>query len=107
MLRALYSAIRALEALTSTITQYYRINIQDGRVFIGIFTCMDKDKNIILTNTEEYHLEKSAMYTKGSSWSFVCFPANSDFIFWPLGRYVGMVMIPWRYVVKVEVEMID
>lgn len=62
--------LRALTALNATLNQYYRISIQDDRVFIGVFTCMDKDKNIILTNTEEYRLEKSATYTKGSLQTF-------------------------------------
>lgn len=98
---------RALDALTSTLNQYYRISIQDGRVFIGVFTCMDKDKNIILTSTEEYRLEKSGTYAKGSPWFLQLVSLQVLMLFRLLGRYVGMVMVPWRYVVKVEVEMID
>ena len=52
---------------------------------------------------------KSLPHTPKVRYGLSRFPATSDFIliFWSLGRYVGMVMIPWRYVVKVEVEMID
>ncbi|KAF9521056.1 hypothetical protein BS47DRAFT_1286270, partial [Hydnum rufescens UP504] len=72
-----------LETLRSTLSQYYRITIKDGRVFIGTFVCIDRERNMILTNTEEFMLGQADPNT---------------------GRFVGMVMIPWRYVVKAEVE---
>ncbi|KAJ3309064.1 hypothetical protein HDU76_003742, partial [Blyttiomyces sp. JEL0837] len=31
-----------------------RVMITDGRVFTGIFMCVDKDKNIILSGAEEF-----------------------------------------------------
>ncbi|KAI9015868.1 hypothetical protein CLU79DRAFT_765030 [Phycomyces nitens] len=31
-----------------------RIQTTDGRTFIGVFVCVDKDKNIILAHTEEF-----------------------------------------------------
>jgi small nuclear ribonucleoprotein (snRNP)-like protein len=43
---------------------------------------MDKQLNIILTNTEEYRLND---------------PSSQ-------GRFVGMVMIPWKQITKVEVQ---
>ena len=65
-----------LEALLS---QTLRITANDGRTFIGTFACIDKQKNIIITNTDEYRIGG---------------PAH--------GRYVAMVMVPWRLVIKVE-----
>ena len=59
----------------------YRVSIQDGRIFIGNFACIDREKNIVLSNTEEYRTGEG-----------------------PRGRYVGLVMIPWRWVIKAEVE---
>lgn len=59
----------------------WRMTIQDKRVFVGTLACMDKEKNIILVNTDEYR--------------------NGDA---SNGRYVAMIMIPWRWVVKAEVE---
>ncbi|KAG8903335.1 hypothetical protein FRC00_000145, partial [Tulasnella sp. 408] len=73
---------QAYEFLESTLRLTYRITIQDGRIFIGNFACIDKQKNMILSNTEEYR-------------------ANE-----PKGRYVGLIMIPWRWVVKAEVESV-
>lgn len=75
----------ALDMLRSTLSQYYKITIQDGRYFIGSFACIDRDKNMILTNTEEYRTFR---------------PGEP-----PKARFVGMVMIPWKWVVKAEVEL--
>lgn len=35
-----------------------RIKITDGRLFIGTFVCIDKEKNIILAHTEEFRERK-------------------------------------------------
>ncbi len=58
-----------------------RIRINDERIFIGTFVCTDKHCNIILTNTEEFRPNGGHQ-----------------------GRFVGMIMIPWKLVLKVEVE---
>jgi N-alpha-acetyltransferase 38, NatC auxiliary subunit len=71
----------ALEFLRTTLGLTYRVSIQDGRVFIGNFACIDREKNIVLSNTEEYRIDEG-----------------------PRGRFVGLVMIPWRWVTKAEVE---
>ncbi|KAF8584938.1 hypothetical protein K439DRAFT_1633059 [Ramaria rubella] len=71
----------SVEKLESLLGRVWRVSIQDKRVFIGTLVCTDKEKNIILTNADEYR--------RGD---------HSD------GRYVGMVMIPWRWVLKAEVE---
>ena len=66
-----------------------RVGIADGRVFVGVFACIDKGKNIVLVNTEEFRI--------GSQ------PGSLG----ARGRYVGMVMVPWKYVVTVEAENDD
>ncbi|OAD79409.1 hypothetical protein PHYBLDRAFT_139438 [Phycomyces blakesleeanus NRRL 1555(-)] len=55
-----------------------RIQISDGRTFIGVFMCVDKDKNIILAHAEEFRGDEK--------------------------RLVGLVMIPGKHLVKVEAE---
>lgn len=74
----------ALAFLQSTLRLTYRITIQDGRIFLGTFACIDKEKNIVLTNTEEYRVG----------------------VVGQKGRYVGLIMVPWRWVTKAEVEQI-
>ncbi|RHY53638.1 hypothetical protein DYB30_000365 [Aphanomyces astaci] len=34
--------------------QVLRVEITDGRILVGLFHCLDKDKNLILTETTEY-----------------------------------------------------
>ncbi|OBZ81335.1 N-alpha-acetyltransferase 38, NatC auxiliary subunit [Choanephora cucurbitarum] len=58
-----------------------RVRISDGRVFIGTFVCIDKDKNIILAHTEEFRGNEK--------------------------RLVGLVMIPGKHLVKVETEDLE
>jgi len=62
-----------------------RISTTDGRVFLGTFAGTDKPLNLLLSNAEEYKPAKSG----GGMLE---------------GRYVGMVLVPWRLVVKVEGE---
>jgi len=65
--------------------QLLRITAKDGRIFIGTFAGTDKPLNVILINAEEYRIG----------------PDQDD------GRYVGQVMLPWKYIVKVEAHIPD
>jgi len=71
----------AVSSIRDILQRTLRICASDGRVFIGTFVCVDKQLNIILTNTEEYRIGGSLQ-----------------------GRFVGMVMVPWRLALKVEVQ---
>lgn len=77
------SASPAIGRLKALLRQIVRVTISDGRIFIGSFAGTDQPLNILLINAEEYRLGLEE---------------NPD------GRYVGQVVIPWRLVVKVEVE---
>ncbi|EJD05348.1 uncharacterized protein FOMMEDRAFT_165802 [Fomitiporia mediterranea MF3/22] len=68
----------AVSTLRALLNQTLRVTCSDGRVFVGTFVCVDKQLNLILANTDEYSANK------------------------PEGRYVTMVMVPWRLVVSVE-----
>lgn len=61
---------------------------------------------MVLTNSEEYRAEGPDSYAKGecsfrSCWSMI----HTRRV--PAGRFVGMIMVPWRYIVRAEVEMAD
>ncbi|TFY71225.1 hypothetical protein EVG20_g1785 [Dentipellis fragilis] len=73
----------AVLALKSLLRLTLRVFIADGRIFLGTFAGTDKSLNLLLVNTEEFRLGPSD---------------NPD------GRYVGQVMIPWRLVIKTEVQ---
>ncbi|RHY29775.1 hypothetical protein DYB32_004858 [Aphanomyces invadans] len=62
--------------------QVLRVEITDGRILVGHFHCLDKDKNLILTDTTEYR------YAAKDSTP-------------PSVRQLGMTLIPGRHVVKI------
>ena len=74
----------AIATVESYLQRVLRICISDNRIFLGTFVCMDKQLNIILTNTEEFRLGGSSQ-----------------------GRFVGMVMVPWKQITKLEVQGAD
>lgn len=70
-----------IQKLASYLNFKARIKITDGRVFIGTFMCIDKQKNVILANTREYREDEE--------------------------RLVGLVMIPGEHLVKMETEDLE
>ncbi|KAI9209231.1 uncharacterized protein BJ171DRAFT_111576, partial [Polychytrium aggregatum] len=64
--------------LRSFLQRQVRVVITDGRRFVGCFVCIDKAKNIILRGAQEFK--------------------NDDI------RYVGLIMIPGKHVVKIELR---
>ncbi|KAJ6569420.1 hypothetical protein B0H19DRAFT_1135402 [Mycena capillaripes] len=76
-------ASAAVERLKGLLCETLRVTVADGRIFIGSFAGTDKPLNILLLNTDEFRLGPDE---------------NPD------GRYVGQILIPWRLVVKAEVQ---
>jgi small nuclear ribonucleoprotein (snRNP)-like protein len=73
----------AVERLKELLCQNLRVTVTDGRIFIGSFAGTDQPLNILLLNTDEFRLGPDE---------------NPD------GRYVGQILIPWKLVVKAEVQ---
>jgi small nuclear ribonucleoprotein (snRNP)-like protein len=73
----------AVQSLKSLFNQTMRVSTRDGRVFLGTFAGTDKQLNILLINTDEYRFLPLQH-------------AN------PHGRFVGLVLVPWRLVMRVE-----
>lgn len=85
--------------LTSLLNKTLHIHTTDTRIFVGQMKCTDKDRNIILSLTHEYRHppvsaveEAAAGATTGS--------VKVDMI----RRFVGLVVVPGRYITKIEVE---
>ena len=74
----------AIQNLKSILRGTLRIITGDSRAFIGTFVGTDKSLNIILLNTEEFRLGADAN---------------------PTGRYVGQVMIPWRLIRSIGLQV--
>ena len=77
----------AVAKLRQLLGRTVKVGIQDSRIFLGTFACTDKALNIVLANTYEYRPSEAA--EDGN----------------PPGRYVGMVMIAWKYVRDVELQI--
>jgi len=76
----------AIQNLKSILRGTLRVITDDNRAFIGTFVGTDKSLNILLLNTEEFRLGEDA---------------NT------VGRYVGQVMIPWRLIRGVGLQVAD
>lgn len=74
----------AIQNLKSILRGIIRIITNDSRAFIGTFVGTDKSLNILLLNTEEFRLDADAN---------------------PAGRYVGQVMIPWRLIKDIGLQV--
>ncbi|KAI0069975.1 hypothetical protein K474DRAFT_1670548 [Panus rudis PR-1116 ss-1] len=73
----------ATSYLQKLFRQTIRITITDGRIFLGTFAGTDKHLNLLLVNTDEFRFTP---------------PHYAN----PNGRFVGLVMIPRRLIVKIE-----
>ena len=88
---------QAIDAVKSLLNRSMRIRTSDGRIFIGTFVCVDKQLNVVLTNTDEYRVTPRADANDNGTTEKVD----------ERGRYVTMVMVPWRLVVKIEARNLD
>lgn len=86
--QAAQSPAAVVEQLKSLLRQTLRVTILDGRIFLGTFAGTDRLLNVLLINTDEFKL------TGPSSNS------NPN----PNGRFVGLILVPWRLVIKIEVH---
>ena len=48
-------ADRAREVLKGYLSKRFRVEISDGRIIEGSFVCTDRDRNIVLSNCEEFY----------------------------------------------------
>jgi small nuclear ribonucleoprotein (snRNP)-like protein len=74
----------AVRNLKSILRGTLRVIINDNRAFVGTFVGTDKSLNILLLNTEEFRLDAGE---------------NTA------GRYVGQVMIPWRIIQSIGLQI--
>ncbi|ORY38366.1 hypothetical protein BCR33DRAFT_854031 [Rhizoclosmatium globosum] len=65
-----------------------RIEASDGRIFTGVFMCVDKYKNVILSGAEEYSVNDDEDTGEKKDER----------------RYVGMIMVPGKHLVRMAIE---
>jgi small nuclear ribonucleoprotein (snRNP)-like protein len=74
----------AIRNLKNILRATLRIITDDNRAFVGTFVGTDKSLNILLLNTEEF-----------------CLDSGDN----TAGRYVGRVMIPWRIIQNIGLQV--
>ncbi|KAG6546292.1 hypothetical protein Mapa_012332 [Marchantia paleacea] len=67
-----------------------RVGVEDGRIFVGKFHCLDKQGNIILYDTLEYRQINQATSSSDSSSRANASPSGME------QRSLGLVLIPAR-----------
>ena len=94
---------QATAYLTSLLNKTLHIHISDGRVFVGQLKCTDNERNIILALTHEYRqptqtdIKRAAERNEHSS-------AAGNVKVDMRKRFVGLVVVPGKYIEKIEVE---
>lgn len=111
-------------SIHALLEQTLHIRTNDGRVFIGTFICTDKPLNIILVNTEEYRFPipepissvSSIPSARDSDVGSQAEPFQTQRRRYPppptlnpnklpKGRYVGMVLIPFRLILSIHSQV--
>ncbi|THY35200.1 hypothetical protein D6D01_01510 [Aureobasidium pullulans] len=93
----------ATEYLTRLLNKTLRIHTTDSRIFVGTVKCTDQERNIILSLTHEYRqpppsvVENAAMQMEVDG-------VEGNVKVDMLKRFVGLVVVPGRYITKIEVE---
>lgn len=85
--------------LQSLINKTLRVYTTDSRLFVGTFKCTDPNSNIVLSLTHEYRQPSQQKLAEAAS------NAESDtFKAEMTSRYLGLVVVPGQYIVKIEQE---
>ncbi|WYZ44350.1 hypothetical protein EsH8_VII_000786 [Colletotrichum jinshuiense] len=87
--------------LTSLLNKNLRIVAVDGRMFLGQFKCTDPDRNVVLAHTYEYRQPSAQQRAEAAKKAVEgTGTATMDMT----SRYLGLVVVPGQYIVKIEVE---
>src|SRR5271170_6345504 len=77
--------------ITKWLNQRLRITITDTRIFEGWFKCVDRDCNIVLAGTQEFH--------DGPPPPHSLLPGNQQV---DQERFIGLIVIPGKHVKNIE-----
>ncbi|KAK4634568.1 Small nuclear ribonucleoprotein-associated protein B [Fulvia fulva] len=93
----------ATSYLTSLLNRTLHIHTNDGRMFVGQMKCTDNERNIILAVTHEYR-EPSEQDVERAMRRHEKEGATGNFNVDMKKRFVGLVVVPGRFITKIEVE---
>ncbi|KAK5163149.1 uncharacterized protein LTR77_010933 [Saxophila tyrrhenica] len=94
---------QATAYLTSLLNKTLHIHISDGRMFVGQLKCTDNERNIILAMTHEYRQPSKKDVERAAAEHEASEKAGKVKVDMKK-RFVGLVVVPGRYIEKVEVE---
>lgn len=89
---------QAIQYLTEMLGKSLRITTTDTRMFLGQLKCLDADCNLILDKTHEYRLSSTQATISDEIEQESNHSPNLS------SRYVGLVVIPGRYITRIELE---
>jgi len=97
--------------LGSLLNKNFRITTTDSRIFWGTFKCTDPESNIVLQHTYEYRhptsqqvSDAAAASASASTSTSTPKKANAKVKVDMTSRYLGLVVVPGKYIVRIEVE---
>ncbi|KAL3418575.1 LSM domain-containing protein [Phlyctema vagabunda] len=89
---------QAEDYLNSLLNKTLRIHTTDQRMFLGQFKCTDSDRNVILSQAFEYR------FPPAPNASELAAEQQGRIVKEMSSRYLGLVVVPGEYTVKIEVE---
>ncbi|KAI4721500.1 hypothetical protein E4T48_02239 [Aureobasidium sp. EXF-10727] len=94
---------QATEYLISLLNKTLRIHTTDSRIFVGTMKCTDQERNIILSLTHEYR-QPPACVVEDAAHQMHLQNVLGNLKVDMVKRFVGLVVVPGRYITKIEVE---
>ncbi|KAK0729097.1 hypothetical protein B0T21DRAFT_370355 [Apiosordaria backusii] len=90
----------ATDFLQTLLNKNLRVGTTDGRMFWGSFKCTDSDCNLVLQHTYEYRPPSLAQLEAAAAQD----AQKGKVVMDMTSRYLGLVVVPGKYITKIEVE---
>jgi small nuclear ribonucleoprotein (snRNP)-like protein len=93
----------ATDYLSSFLNKQLRVQIQDGRMFVGSLKCTDRERNLILAVTHEYR-EPTENDRRIAAERHEALGLSGTVKVDMRKRFVGLIVVPGQYITKIEIE---
>lgn len=97
------SSSQATAYLSSFLNKTLHLHTSDGRTFVGQMKCTDNERNIILAMTHEYRQPSQTDVNRAFE-GRESEGAGGKVNLAMKKRFVGLVVVPGKYIEKIEVE---
>jgi small nuclear ribonucleoprotein (snRNP)-like protein len=99
------AASNASTYLSTFLNRTLHVHTTDGRMFAGQMKCTDPERNIILSMTHEYRQPSAGDVALAAERAGRSGSGNGKTVKVDMKkRFVGLVVVPGRYIRKIEVE---